>query len=183
MRKVFFSFAIIGAGLMLAGCGNKNLQNGELQKSVPINSSNVRSTKDAKSLGIKMKCEYSAKTYDGKDMKSEAYVEGGKFRVIGIVGDEKNISVFDGENFHAWKDGEKSGMKMAGDCIAEIQKSLSEEQRNSLIVDNKIPQDPFWNETETKCVPMSDYLGDYFEFSVPADVVFADQCEIIKKSL
>jgi len=183
MKKIFSLFVFSLAVLVFSGCGGqKTAQQTEVQKEVPAEVKNekaggiVSSIKDAIGLNVKMKCTTTAN--DG--VVSVAYVQGKMFKSSVEVMKKRQNAIFDGEATYTWSEGEKTGLKMTMACIQELKSSLPEQQKNSL--DASIPDIEKQINVDAKakvsCVPAGDV-----DFSIPSDVVFTDQCEVMRKSL
>lgn len=181
MKKIFSLLGVSLAVLVFSGCGGqKTAQQTEVQKEVSAEVKNekvggaVNSIKDAIGLNAKMKCTTTAN--DG--VISVAYVQGKMFKSSVEVMKKRQNAIFDGEATYTWAEGEKTGLKMPMACIQELKASLSEQQKNSL--DASIPdiEKEINANAKVSCVPAGDV-----DFSIPLDVVFADQCEVMRKSL
>lgn len=184
MKKTKVVLLVAGI-LLLAGCGNKPADKaGEVGKE---NKSDVTtetkaekggvisSIKDAMGLGKAMKCEYKFKS-EGGDMTSTAYVNGRKYKAESTVMGKKQIVIFDEEAMYSWAEGEKTGMKMTKACMEEMDKDIPKTQGNDEpLADAKTDEEFFDDAKDVSCVP---YSGA--DFSIPTDVIFTDQCEMLK---
>jgi hypothetical protein len=184
MKKTLAGIVLVGAVFVLSGCGLKApaVESGAKSEN-PTGGSVVSSIKDAVGLGTKMKCTYrevigqeksatdSIVYIEGKKYKatSSAYIEG-KARVQNVI--------FDGETSFIWTDGEKTGIKMTMKCIEEFNASLPQDAQNKIKNDiANSPEAQFKDAADSSCVPFSGA-----DFSIPADVAFTDQCEMMKKT-
>lgn len=181
MKKILASVSVLVAALVFSGCGaQKAAQQTEVQKEAPVEVKNetaggvVNSIKDAVGLNAKMKCTTTAN--DG--VVSTVYVQGKMFKSSVEVMKKRQNAIFDGEATYTWAEGEKTGLKMPMACIQELKASLPEQQKNSL--DASIPdiEKEINANAKVNCAPAGDV-----DFSIPSDVVFADQCEVMRKSL
>lgn len=182
MKKTLFSVAIIGAGLVLAGCGSQNAPaNDSAQKQESVKSTDgsaIGSIKDAMGLGTKMKCEYSMKAGEGEPIKSTAYIEGKKFRQEGSFNSVVQNVIFDGETMYSWPEGQTTGFKMTMACINEL-KATMPGQQDAPASNIPSPEDRFKDATNTSCSPTTENV----DFSIPSTVTFNDQCEMMKKAI
>lgn len=176
MKKIFLSVAVVGMAFVLSGCGAKTTpQDGGMQnkKEESKAGSAISSIKDAMGLGAKMKCEYSMGT-GAEAVKSNAYVEGKKYKSVATVNGITMNAIFDGDVMYSWQEGQKTGMKMTMSCVEELNKSLPKDQQDSQEV--KAPDEAFEDAIDTSCMPTTESVS----FSAPAGVEFQDQCEMLK---
>jgi len=169
--------------LLLAGCGNKPAdktgekgvknKNGVMTETQAEKGGVISSIKDAMGLGKAMKCEYKFKG-EGGDITSTAYVNGKKYKAESTVMGKKQIVIFDETTMYSWGEGEKTGMKMEKTCMEEMNKNLPKGDTTST-PNIKTDEEFFDDATDVSCVP---YSGA--DFSVPTDVIFTDQCEMLK---
>ncbi|HRY82951.1 MAG TPA: hypothetical protein P5232_04630 [Candidatus Moranbacteria bacterium] len=180
MKKM--KIAVLAAGiLLLAGCGNKVANNFtgsavENKNGAGVETSGVISSiKDAMGLGKAMKCEYRFKG-EGGDITSTAYVNGKKYKAESTVMGKKQIVIFDETAMYSWAEGEKTGMKMAKTCMEEMEKNIPKAQGGQEPIADSISDEEFFeNSTDVSCLP---YSGT--DFSIPKDIVFTDQCQMLK---
>ncbi len=137
----------------------------------------IGSIKDAMGLGKKMKCAYSGK--DG-GTTSTVFVDGQKFKFVSEMNGEKLYGLFDGETQYTWTAGaQKQGWKMTKSCMDELG-TLSARETQSAGNDTA-PQDYQKSFDAAQNVRCEAAAGE--DFSVPADIVFADQCAMLKNSM
>jgi len=186
MKKTILGVVIVGAAFVLSGCGkpvattNQNAAENPSPagQSTSAGGSVISSIKDAMGLGTEVKCEYSMGT--GADaVKSTAYVEGKKFKSVGIVAGKTMNTIFDGETMYNWQEGQTTGFKMTMTCINDLKTSLPQDNKQAAPAGVKSPEDQFKDATNTNCSPS----GDSVDFSAPSNVTFTDQCDMMKKSL
>lgn len=178
MKKIFLSAVVVCSALVFSGCGSQKETQTPVQpveKSAPTeNGGVVNSIKEAIGLGSKMKCTSTSK--DGE--VSVAYVQGKKFKAVSDVEKKKENVIFDGETTYFWVEGETKGFKMATSCLESLKTNLPEQQQN-LITDAvpNIEEEIENSDEKSSCVPAGDV-----DFNIPSNVVFEDQCEIMKKT-
>ncbi|MFZ2192941.1 MAG: hypothetical protein WAV31_01745 [Candidatus Moraniibacteriota bacterium] len=182
MKKM--KIVALAAGiLLLAGCGNKPADKAgevgvEKKSNVSVetkkdNGGVISSMKDAMGLGKAMKCSYKFKGEAG-DITSTAYVNGKKYKAESTVMGKKQIVIFDETAMYSWAEGEKTGMKMTTACMEEMNDKLPKGDSAS-VPDAKTDEEFFDDATDVNCEP---YSGT--DFSIPKDIAFTDQCEMLK---
>lgn len=139
----------------------------------------VSSIKDAMGLGKKMACTYTTVDEKGKSATSTIVVDGQKYKFTATANGETAYGIFDGDTQYMWSSGAtKQGLKMSKTCIDELGKA-SQDGGNNTIPTPETPQDfekSFGEAQGVNCVPSND------DFSVPADVKFVDQCEMMRQA-
>ncbi len=178
--------AITVAGLLvfvLSGC-TKNKQDAvdmdNLSKEDPAQKEDsgvgsvISGFKDAISSGKKMKCTYTVQQ-NGDEFKSEAFVEGEKYKSTSTLNGKGMYAVFDGKATYTWSDDSKQGMKMDTACLEEMQSQVEDHQGEAVEEEMHYDGDAFGGALDVKCERVSS-----IDFSVPTDVEFVDQCELMK---
>jgi hypothetical protein len=183
MKKIFSLFAVIVATLVFSGCGSQKAAETSPQKEVPVevkteSGSVISSIKDAMGLGKKMKCTYAVGTGDAK-FESTAYIEGSKYKSSSIIAGKTAYAYFDGEVMYSWMDGAKTGTKMTLACVNELKNSLPPGKEGDGSQGVKAPEDQFKDAVNTSCVPAVEAV----ELTLPSEVTFTDQCEVLRKTL
>lgn len=183
MKKTLLGVVVIGVVFVLSGCGKQAATDQstegskiktEVQTQKQDSSSVISSIKDAMNLGKKMKCEYTMKVEGSEPIKSTAFIEGKKFKSVGAFNGIVSNTIFDGEVMYLWQEGQKNGMKMTMTCINSLKESLPQDKKDGSEATS--PEDQFKDATETSCSPTTENI----DFSAPATVTFADQCEMLK---
>jgi hypothetical protein len=180
MKKTLTIFSLLLAVVFLAGCEKKTEQNAATQNEKASQKSGViTSIKDAMNLGKKMKCTYSMQI-SGKDFQTEAYVDGKNHKTITIIDGAKNYSVFDGDMVYTWSDKDKMGTKMSMKCMDDLkaQTETNPQTSPSAAENIKANADDFKDAANVSCEPVSS-----IDLTVPNDVKFTDNCEMLKQSL
>lgn len=138
----------------------------------------ISSIKDAMGLGQKMRCTYTAPDAKGAPVTSTIAVDGQKYKFTSDSKGEKLYGLFDGETQYTWTTGTtKQGWKMTKACMEELSKSVPTSNGAA----PETPQDAqksFANAENVQCVPSASE-----DFTVPTDVNFVDQCEMMRNSL
>lgn len=187
-RLVGLGAAVAGA-VVLAGCSNPG--NGSQGREQTQDRTQSQTQEGAKSgvadwiaglsAGKRMRCEYSVGE-GTKAVKTVMYMERDRYRTeVGTPAGDM-VSLFDGKAMYSWTKGGKQGMKMDIECMKQLgdqasgdegsQKGQAQEQYDS-------PQDALESIPNIACAVTSDSV----DLSVPADVTFADQCEMMKGML
>jgi len=182
MKKIFSLFAVVTAVLVFSGCANQKAAETPAQKETPAEVKKetgnvISSIKDAMGLGKKMKCTYSVGTGDSK-FESTAFIDGKKYKSSSMIAGKLAYAYFDGEVMYSWMEDTKTGTKMTMACINDLKTSLPENQPANIPSVAKSPEEQFDNAVNANCVP-----AETADFSVPTDVTFTDQCEMMKKTL
>jgi len=182
MKKTILITAGSIAVLLLAGCGknsvtapmtNPNSAVPEAQTQ-PAGNGIINSIKDAMGLGKKMQCTYKD-VAGSENLETTTWVDGQKSRSESLVNGKKQIAIFDGTTVYSWEEGAKTGYKFTIDCMKEATKNLPQGQQPTQQID---PENPDKNATDVNCVP-----ANAVDLTIPTDVTFNDQCEIMNKML
>ncbi len=182
MKKTKVVLLAVGI-LLLAGCGNQveknqNENKGEAQNQEREQEQNrngiVGSIKDAMGLGKTMRCTYRIKNQDG-EMEVVTYVDGGKYATEMNIAGNKQRMVYNEEAMYTWQEGQKQGMKMTKACTEELNKDLPESNESDVPEEDVTGEKFFEDAMDVKCEEFSNA-----DFSVPTNVEFSDQCEMLK---
>ena len=138
----------------------------------------IDSIKDAMGLGKAMQCTYMA---DGQaSFKSSVIVNGDKFKSVTEVAGKKMYGLFDGEAQYVWTEGESKGFKMSKGCLDELKANLPAGSDTNTGAGVKDLSEGFDMAKNVTCEAAPSASAD---LSVPTDVMFADQCEMMRQSL
>ena len=165
--------------LLLAGCGNKVTQNNSTDAGAGKEgavSNVVNSIKDAMASGKAMKCTYTTKDQSGGEIVSTTFIDGKKYAGTTTAAGNVQHMIFNEEAMYSWGEGQKTGMKMTTACSTELAAKAPKNQ--SATAPAPEPNDPektFDNATNVQCEPNSGA-----DFTIPSDVTFTDQCEMMK---
>lgn len=184
-KKIGFLGVILLAVLAFSGCGKKEATLSEQEGAlIPKEAqteqeadSIIGSVRDAMALGSEMKCTYTLEQEDGTAIESEVFVSGKKYKTVSEINGQKMYALFDGEAVYTWTEGQKQGMKIREDCYADFQ-SVDSEQQTAENEEAETPEDAFNNAFNVHCEKSG---GE--DFSLPEEVEFADQCELLKTQM
>ena len=140
----------------------------------------VSSIKDAMTLGKKMTCTYKVDV-GGQEYASQVFIDGEKYKADSVVAGMTTHALFDGQNQYVWTEGTKQGFKMSQACLDEFKNDMQEMPSTGSGSLKETIEDyakTFESAQNVSCTPAT-----AADFSVPSDVVFADQCEMMKKSM
>ncbi|MEA2006676.1 MAG: hypothetical protein U9O20_00745 [Patescibacteria group bacterium] len=127
----------------------------------------------------KIECDY--KIIDDetkKPLKAKIYIEGDTYKSVTWKSDEKLYSLFDGETFYGWSNKTKEGYKMKSTCAQDFGEAVFEGEN-----DGDYELDTFKTSKELFDEDVSVNCGevDFVDLTVPSDVDFIDQCDLLKK--
>ncbi len=159
--------------VMLAGCSGKQPA-AEKVWNIPT-AEEESSTGDWMSLlgkGKSVEC-----TIPGEGMTTKMYAEGKKYRTETVIEGKKHLSVSDGKMMWTWVEGEKQGMKMEFSCMDEIRTTIPEEGGPAPEYAAS-PEEALGEKPDISCSEAGPV-----DVSVPDDIVFSDQCALIRTQL
>jgi len=138
----------------------------------------VNSIKDAMGLGQTMQCTYTSGTGDTA-MTSKVFVSGQKFRSESEVNGTKVYALFDGDVQYTWMGNTKQGTRMSKACLDELQAALPDTQTGAGAGTSQAEDytKTFDTANNVNCV-----AAGGADFSVPTDVTFTDQCEMMRQA-
>lgn len=129
----------------------------------------------------KIDCLYSLEDEDtSEQIEAHVFFDGEKYRSIVNASSGRNYSIFDGENYYAWSEATKKGLKMSKACLGEIGDEEAEtDSDNDLDFDSYQSAESLFNKkSKVSCVE-----ANQVDFDIPEDVEFFDQCEMLKKQI
>lgn len=192
--KVLGAGAVLFGAVMLAGCSQSDVPTGggsamperpdtggkETGKQA---ASGVADWISGLAAGKKMRCEYAIGE-GGKTMTAVMYMDKDRYRTEMDMPMGKMISLYDGTAIYSWTEGTKQGMKMDMKCMEDIESDMPTEDAPSgapaeAPESYESPEDALGSIPDISCKEVSGSI----DLSVPSDVVFTDQCEMMKKSM
>jgi hypothetical protein len=183
MQKIMIAIVAILAVVAFSGCTKKTSPVSEVKtpqakqatEASVISSANA--IQEAMRSGEKTKCVYTITDKDGQVSQSEIFVDGDKYKSITNTNNGVFRAIFDGKATYAWSEGSKNGSKMEMSCMEEVSFSdngMSEENQDNPSVPD--PTADFKNAVDVNCEKV-----DSIDLTLPSDVDFVDQCEMLKK--
>lgn len=171
---------LVAGILLLAGCGNKAVdKSSELKAENKSGGSGmISSIKDAMGLGKTMRCTYRIQDQNGQS-EVVTYVDGKKYATeMNIVGNKQRM-VYNEEAMYSWQEGQKQGMKMTNDCMKEMNADMPEDEADEVDMPKELDiENAFDQAMDVKCEEVSSA-----DFSIPANVEFGDQCEMMRNMM
>jgi hypothetical protein len=181
MKKVLLVTIMIFSVVILSGCFKKDAKEQEERDlsqgatSVQEMKSEMERAMEMIRSGKKVKCEYVVQS-EGQETKMTTFVEGKKYRTQMALGGLEVNSVFDGDTIYSWNKGESAGTKMNLECQREFGGEVVMEESQDAVVVSENVETVFEGAFNVSCKKVSE-----IDFSVPNDVNFVDQCEMLKK--
>jgi hypothetical protein len=107
------------------------------------------------------------------------YVDGEKYATEMNVGGMKQRMVSDGEAMYSWQEGKKQGIKMTNKCMEEMNADMPEDDEEEMDMPEEFDMETAFDDAmDVECKEFSSA-----DFSVPSDVEFADQCEMMRNMM
>lgn len=132
--------------------------------------------KDVLGLGRKARCTYTAESGDKTDQSAAVAIDGKRFKSVVSVPGGKMYMVFDGDTQYVWTDADKNGFRIDRTCFEDVQKGLPENLRSGDFAESA--GEGFNTAKDANC-----QLAASVDISVPTDIVFADQCALLRDSV
>lgn len=190
MKKILLLTVVLLIAITLSGCsGSKD----QTQVSAPTEDgvSQEISMDDSKEGGngifnsIKealisekaLECTFIS-SEDGLDAEVKSYVQGDKYKSEFMIDGKKNNSVFDGKVSYSWEEGSAQGVKIDMECLDMINDDVDEVvEVNEEVEDTEEgAMEMFEGAQNVECSEIKE-----IDFTIPSDVNFIDQCEMLKK--
>ncbi|MFC1622979.1 hypothetical protein ACFL2R_00860 [Patescibacteria group bacterium] len=176
MKKVFLTLGVIFLVVTLSGCfhDKQQTQTQQGKQDQKNEGSGMSELVDMMTRGEKIKCVYRLRAED--EFEVVTYVDGKKYRTESRMNDVKYAAIFDGKDMHSWMNGQKNGTKMNLECMKDFEMPEGIDQESMKIEEE--PMNMFNDRVNLKCEEVNS-----IDFSVPSDVEFIDQCEMMKKQM
>lgn len=140
----------------------------------------IATIQDAMKSGRQMQCSYTFGTGESA-LYSTVIVEGKKFKSESLVNGARVYAMSDGTTQYVWNDTDKKGTRIDKSCLDDLKDEMNKLKTESQS-DPASAQDyqkAFEMANNVKC----DSVSQKINFSVPSNIVFTDQCAMIKQSL
>ncbi len=129
--------------------------------------------------GKAYECEYSTNDGDGMPGTVRMIMDRDRYRTETETPDGSFVSVFDGETSYSWTVGRREGMKMSRGCMENIGAEMPEGDDDTVEEESfRTPEEALDMIPDISCREIS-----VPDFSVPGDVEFADQCEMLRTQM
>lgn len=157
-------------------------QTSDIAPQPPVEQKNgvISSIKDAMGLGKKMSCTYTNPA--DPSVSTTVFIDGQKIKTTTAVKGETLYGIFDGNTQYTWTAGAtKQGFKMNKSCTDELKNLAPQTPAGNAPTPAPTPvQDSqsFDNAQNVNCV-----AADDTDFSIPSDITFTDQCEMLRNSV
>lgn len=154
---------------------------GDAATSIPAETGGgmISSIKDAMGLGKKMKCTYSDPSKTG--VVSTIYIDGQKTKFSSVVNGETVSGIFDGTTQYTWMTGKTvQGFKMDKACMDEMKDFAAKMPQGEI---TPTPTSEDIASLETRASNVSCEPAESEDFSIPSDITFTDQCEMLRGSM
>jgi len=184
MKQKLKIVAVAVGVVLLAGCGNKvankqaNPKVGNESNVSPKTKTNdsgvINSIKEAMKLGKTMKCTYEIKNQN-EETKAVTYIDGKKYSTEVTIAGKKQKMVYDEKAMYSWQEGKKQGIKMTNECTQKMEENVPKDNTKNENTSEFKTNNNFDQAMDVKCEKVSSA-----DFSVPKDIKFIDQCEMMK---
>lgn len=180
MKRLSLGLSVLLVGVVLSGCvrqqSQEEQQTWEQAQVQEQAQSGVADWVSGLAAGRRMQCQYRMTGEDGKTTTVRMYADKSRYRTEAEMGGGTYVTVFDGETSYSWMIGKKEGTKMDMECMKEFQSSASEQPGKPDSYESS--EDMIQSMPDITCEEVSGA-----DFSVPSDVTFADQCEMMRSQL
>jgi hypothetical protein len=189
MKKSWMALVAVSA-LVLAGCNDQTAQQPDGNAGMGEVEQNQTQTAESSGVTEWMAGLLSGKAYECEYAMPAAGEEGGGTATIVMQGERYRtevettegtfISVFDGETSYSWMAGETEGMKMSHTCMEDFGEDMAEfaEEEEMMEETFETPEEALETIPDISCHETSSA-----DFSVPGDVEFVDQCEMLQTQM
>lgn len=137
----------------------------------------VASIKDAMGLGTKMQCTYTSEA-NSQSFQSSVVVDGEKFMSTSVTDDMTTYGLFDGETQYTWTSKDNKGFKMSKACLNELKGMAHPTTEGSNVPKTEDLETGLDAAKNVSCTPATGV-----DFTLPSDIVFTDQCVLMKQSM
>ncbi len=191
VKKGLILAGIIIGVVMFSGCGKQMDKLKEVKKqasSLKKNSQElteksggmISNLKEALKKGVSMKC-----VSQGKDSEWVTYINGKKMRSEGKQGGKEQIVLVTDGVSYMWEKGAKVGQKIDKKCLEDFEKQIETPTKTEEMMGHQDETIPKVEDLEVeeengkvKCTVTTEA-----DFSVPKDVNFTDQCQLMKQQM
>ena len=126
--------------------------------------------------GKRMECEYRMMGENGAETSVKMYAERDRYRTEVMTPQGKYISISDGNTVYSFLEGSKEGMKMDMDCMKDMAADLPKVEGMPVREQYAVPEEAIGNTPGISCRET-----DSVDVSVPSDIIFTDQCAMLRQ--
>lgn len=126
--------------------------------------------------GKPMVCEYRMMGGDRQDTSVKMYAEKDRYRTEVMTPQGEYVSISDGKTVYSFIEGSKEGMKMDMECMKELADDLPKTGDTPVQEQYVAPEEAIGNTPGISCRET-----DSVDVSVPSDIVFTDQCAMLRQ--
>ena len=181
MKKKTLVLSMFLAALLFSGfnCGgDKDVQDAETTPAKE-DSSIIDDISEAITLKKKMECKYKVTDEKGDAVESKSYIQGDKYKTEFTAAGAKQTSIFDGQTIYTWDENTKQGTMMDIDCLDDFKTVSSSDEADTEDFEEYKSSDQILDEgVDVSCRPVA-----AIDFTIPDDVNFVDQCELLKQQM
>lgn len=146
-------------------------------KTIPEQSSMVRSVKEAMGMGGQMRCTYTSGE-GAAAMTSIVLVAGERFYTQVVTSGVTTAALYDGNAQYVWTIGSTQGMKMTKACLENLKASIPQDAPSSQSQAPTDYQNMFDMAQNVQCESIE---TDPIDTLLPKEVVFSDQCAMLEQ--
>lgn len=172
MKKILLLCFVIFVSVSLVGCGNKSDQTNSTSTQKDNGILGFSNLKDAFSSKDSLKCTYEYNDTDNA-YKGTIYMKDDKFKTVMGFEDKKMNSLFDGNSYYSWMDGQAQGFKMNQQCLNEI-------SQDGVKTDDFDPNESFFSIDDFDSAFQVKCEKSDIDLSIPNNIDFQDMCELLK---
>lgn len=203
MKKLIIVAVVLTVGFVAVGCGKKQSaqqggEKGEMQAGAEhVDGKDGPSDKlgdvlkkgelvgeqiqSAIQKGDALECTYRMSEADENSVV-KTYIAGEKYKSIVTTNGEEFNAIFDGETQYSWNSlGEKKGVMMSLKCMEELEGE--DEMDDGTDEEEDFEEFKTTSEILDQDIGMSCSKAGKIDFSVPGDIEFVDQCEMLKTQM
>lgn len=181
---------VIGVGVWLSG--DKETFISENEKIAPValkpvptpdgqtptgTAQNEQEWLSAIASGKKLACSLSMAHESGQLVEAQLFVDGKKYRMESDISGVKNSVVSDGQAIYVWVSNSKQGTKTDLTCVDAINAQAPPSEEGTTTY-GKSSDEVIQNQPNMQC-----QTTDVVDIALPSDVVFVDQCALLKQSV
>lgn len=138
--------------------------------------SGIAKWREGLEAGKSLACDYRMMGGEGEGTPVKMYVERDRYRTEVETPQGTYISISDGKTVHSFLEGSREGMKMDMDCMKELADDLPKTGDTPAQEQYAAPAEAIDNIPGISCRETGSV-----DVSVPSDIVFTDQCAMLRQ--